>query len=449
MKHGFRILFFIFLLHSAFSLCAQKQDTVMLSGVIVINSGTLPGNEVKLNPYNEGLQKYQTPVRKDGSFQFKVPVTDVSFYEVQYGGYSKSILFTKDEPTPGFKIVVTNGKPDQMFITGSYENVAHELLRSYIVAFRDTLKGFRESCTSNNANCVKYWSQVFADYNMHIRQLMNDYPKTVTGQVLAPMSLSPVVSNQESPIAQMEKHYFDHADFSDLRSFVTPDIATKFIGYLNNLADTSKAARYAFINDIFMRTMGNAEANRMLGLALFNIFSKTGHENYLQSMGEWLETRPWADEQLPVIMARLRLSSKITPGSVAPEVLAPDIKGVQVRLSDMIKTSKLTMALFWSSDCSHCVESMPEFKKMYEKYHAAGLNIYAASLDTDIEQWKKFIRENNISWTNVNVGSSNIALDNYYIQATPSAVLIDAKGLVVDRFMEVKELQAFLEKTMK
>ena len=198
-----------------------------------------------------------------------------------------------------------------------------------------------------------------------------------------------------------------------------------------------------------MKAMGNEEANKKLGLALYNIFSQTNREEYLETMGDWLDTRPWAEEQLPAIVATLKSSSKVKTGSKAPEITASDGKGAQKNLSDVVKSSKLTLALFWSSDCSHCIEATPEIKKIYEKYHSAGFNIYAASLDANSEQWKKFVTDNNLTWTNVNVGQSNPALTNYNIKATPSMALIDNKGIIVNRIMDVKNLETDIEKFLK
>ncbi len=449
IKYNFFSVFFVLFFCLQFSLFAEKTDTITFTGFIVNNNVSLPSKTINLNPYNSIFKKYETKIKPDNSFQFKIPVAETEFYEVLYGGFSKSILFSKNEPNPGFKIVLANGKPPEMYITNSFENVAHEILRNNMATLRDTLKGFRASCIADKTICAKYWADLTADYNMHIQQIINDYPKTFTAQVIAPMALCPMLNKQKSPVEQMEKHYFDGINFSDTRLFYTSDIAVKFIGYLNDIADTSRQGRYAFINDMFMKAMGNEEANKKLGLALYNVFSQTNREEYLETMGDWLDTRPWAEEQLPSIVAALKSASKIKAGSIAPEIIASDNKGSMKKLSDVVKNSKLTLAIFWSSDCSHCIEATPEIKKTYEKYHQAGFNIYAASLDANSEQWKKFISDNNLGWTNVNVGQSNPALESYNIKATPSMALIDKKGIIIQRILDVKNLESEIEKVLK
>jgi thiol-disulfide isomerase/thioredoxin len=440
------ILFSVLFFGSKFTVA--QTDTVRLTG-IVNGYESISDRSIKLNPYNEASRKFETTLNSDGSFNFSIPLTGPEFYEIAYGGYAKSIILTAQELNPSFKAIVTNGKPDQMFIMNSYENVAHEMLRSYIIAFRDTLKGFRPSCASSIDNCRKYWSVVIADFNMHVQQLINDYPKTITGQVLAPMSLCPELTADQSPVELLEKHYFDNTNFADKRTFLTPDIATKINGYINYIADTSKVARYAFINDMFMRARGNEEANKTVGLALYNIFSKLNRTDYLISLGEWLQTRPWSEEQLPAVTARIRQISYVVPGSQSSEIVAPDVNGTDRKLSGTVKNNKLTMALFWASDCSHCVQSLPEIEELYQKYHKSGFDIYGACMDADLGLWKKFMSDHKLSWLNVNVNPSNPALEKYYVQATPSMIMIDYNGVIVERFMDVKDAKAFLAKTFK
>ena len=235
----YRFRLFISLVCLPFISSAEKIDTIRFTGIIVNNDVTLPSQVVNLNPYNAANKKYEATIKSDNSFQFKIPATELVLYEVAYAGLSKNILFTKNELNPGFKIVLANRKQTEMFITNSYENVAHEILQNYMATLRDTLKGFRASCIANKTICSKYWADLTADYNMHIQQIINDYPKTFTAQVFAPMALCPTLNNQLSPVEQMEKHYFDGIKFTDLRLFYTTDIAIKFIGYLNEIADTS------------------------------------------------------------------------------------------------------------------------------------------------------------------------------------------------------------------
>ena len=426
-----------------------QVDTILLTGKVIISSGALPGTDVKLNPYADGADALNTYLNSDGSFSFKVPVTDAALYEVRYGGYAKSILFTKEERDPGFEIYVKEGKVDQMFITNSRENQAHEIFREINSALRDSLKGFRGNCLPNAGDCVKRWAQLLLNHNGQLQEVIDQFQHTITASVFAPMSKVPVVNKDMAPLGLMEHHFFDPANFTDARLFMTPDVGVKFITYLDNIADTSRRARLDFITEMFLKCMGSVEARKRVGTALYNIFIKTNRENYLQSFCEWAAAQPWADEQLPVVSARLKLASKVLPGCKSPEVNGVDMNGNHKTLSEVAKAHKLTMLLFWESDCPHCRQSMPEFKRLYEKYKEAGFTVLAASLDHDPSLWKKFVAENQLSWININLPETTTAYSDYFIQATPTTVLIDKNGVITHRFLEVKELDAFIAKGLK
>lgn len=428
---------------------AEVTDTVTLSGKVIITSGALPATDIKLNPYGDGAETFNGYLNSDGSFQFRVPVKELELYEVRYGGYAKSVLFTKAERNIGFEIYTKDGKVDQMFITNSTENQAHEIFRQFNNSLRDSLKGFRTGCAPNVENCVKRWAQVMLNHNGHMQEIIEQFPATFTAKVLAPMSKIPVVNNQMSPVELMQYHFFDAANFTDLRLFSTADVGVKFITYLDNIADTSSRGRLDFITEMFLKAMGNAEARKKVGTALYNIFTKTNREAYLSSMCKWTAAQSWADEQMPVISARLKLAGQVMPGSKAPEVSGVDLDGKSRSLADMVKTNKLTLLIFWESDCAHCRQSMPEFLRLYEQYHAQGLNVVAASLDHNSADWKKFIAENKMSWININLPATTSAYSDYFIQATPAMALIDKQGIIIHRYMEVKELDGYIRDELK
>ena len=444
-----RLVFILSVLCLWLNADSATVDTIRLTGKVIITSGALPATDIKLNPYAEGDDAQNTFLNSDGSFEFRVPIKGLALYEVRYGGYAKSVMFTKEENDLGFEIYIKDSKVDQMFILNSRENQAHELYREINVAFRDTMKGFRTSCTGNAAGCVTRWAPVLIGHNSQIQQIIETFPETFTAKVLAPMAKTPVVNSQQPPLETMERHFFDPANFTDVRLFTTPDLGVKFITYLDNIADTAGNARLNFISEMFLKSMGSVESRKKIGTALYNIISKTDRENYMESMCKWAAAPPWADEQLPVVSARLKLASKVLPGCKAPNETGVDLQGTAKSLTDEFKNHKLTMLLFWESDCPHCRQSMPDFIALYEKYKNAGFTVLAASLDHDPVLWKKFIADNHLPWVNINLPETTTSYSDYFIQATPTTVLIDKHGTIIHRFMEVKDLDAMIAKELK
>ena len=68
--------------------------------------------------------------------------------------------------------------------------------------------------------------------------------------------------------------------------------------------------------------------------------------------------------------------------------------------------SDYTIVYFWDPECGHCKKTTPKLETLYqEKFKSRNVEIFAIgkAIGKDFEGWKKFIRENNMSFINVAV----------------------------------------------
>ena len=98
------------------------------------------------------------------------------------------------------------------------------------------------------------------------------------------------------------------------------------------------------------------------------------------------------------------------------------------------------MLVFWESECQHCRKAMPELKRLYQLYHEKGLEVFAASLDSEKPKWEQFINNNQLNWNNIILPPKSSAHSDYFIQFTPTIVLIDNSGKIIHRFIDVEDL---------
>jgi thiol-disulfide isomerase/thioredoxin len=136
----------------------------------------------------------------------------------------------------------------------------------------------------------------------------------------------------------------------------------------------------------------------------------------------------------------MKLVAGVLPGMPAPEVSGEDLKQQTGLLSNTTKNNRLTLLIFWESDCPHCRKAMPEFIRLYKQYRAKGLEVFAASLDNDKSKWKLFIDYYHLGWVNIVLPEKSPVHADYFIQYTPTAVLIDNAGKIVRRFISVEDL---------
>jgi thiol-disulfide isomerase/thioredoxin len=122
------------------------------------------------------------------------------------------------------------------------------------------------------------------------------------------------------------------------------------------------------------------------------------------------------------------------------QIELPTVKGDKISLSSL--KGKVILLDFWASWCMPCRSANRKLVKLYDKYKTKGFEIYSVSLDDEKADWEKAIRQDKISWLQVNeptVWGAESAR-RWNISALPTTFLINKKGDVVAINIEGKEL---------
>jgi peroxiredoxin len=132
-------------------------------------------------------------------------------------------------------------------------------------------------------------------------------------------------------------------------------------------------------------------------------------------------------------------------GRPAPDFTADALDGNTVRLSDY--RGKVVLLDFWASWCAPCRHEMPNVKRVYDAYHAQGLEIIGISLDRAVSDARSFADEHGMSWIQVwdsQSGGPGPA-DQYGVTAIPMTFLIDRDGMVREIGLRGSALDAPIE----
>lgn len=251
-------------------------------------------------------------------------------------------------------------------------------------------------------------------------------------------------------------HYFDNVDLTDDALIRTPEAIFQkrmldfFDKYLKG-ADAQTICQYA---DTLIERARPSKEN-------FKYLVHTITEKYLQSnimgydavyvhlikryyaTGDAYWSSPSViDEQVK----RAETWDRLLIGKVAPDLYMRDDMGVAHNLHSM--PGKYKLLIFWSPTCGHCKTMIPQLYKKYAEYRDIyNISAYAVLSEPDDAtrpKWRKFIKDNNLDWINIDGGEANIDWHEVYdIVTTPQIFLLDennkilAKRLNADLFEQI------------
>jgi thiol-disulfide isomerase/thioredoxin len=109
--------------------------------------------------------------------------------------------------------------------------------------------------------------------------------------------------------------------------------------------------------------------------------------------------------------------------------------------------NRYTVVIFWEPSCGHCKKQMPILRDFYnEKRKELDFEVFAVARNTDIDGWKNYIKNTNISdWMNVFGKASTVKYDELWdVHSAPMIYVLDSKKRIVTKRIEAEQIEPFI-----
>ncbi|MCC6280288.1 MAG: DUF5106 domain-containing protein [Saprospiraceae bacterium] len=405
---------------------------------------------------------------------------------------SGTFYFRKNNLQPGVFFVAANGKrlfdfilpaaSDSFSISGtladlttinaanSVENEAYfaferqrQAVEAKIIA-RQSMYDMVSQATNNDPKVMAPIEKEIDTYYRSIdsmaRAFIVRYPGHLYAKMLQsvrppspPKSITPTLKGKSNPVYPrwMRRHYWDNTDFRDERLLNNQFWPTFFDNYFDRFVVALPDSITAAVDQVLEKMPKNGAFYRFAVLRFVQNFEMSdapgADQIFVHMVDNYMKPgqTPWQDI---ATLSRLEYKSSILKpvltGKVAPALELSDEKNRTIRLDTI--SAPLTLLVFYSPLCSHCMDVMPGIYQTWLDARVFGLKAVAVSTDNQYRNWQQFIRQQNWEWYDLADPTGNNAFEKQYpTNNLPVLYLLDKNKRILRKRIKPEELRDVLK----
>jgi thiol-disulfide isomerase/thioredoxin len=281
-------------------------------------------------------------------------------------------------------------------------------------------------------------------------------------------------------------HYFDNIDLNDDRLLSTPVFHNKLEYFFSNnmlppMPDSIVKFAYRFCDNLNIKSemfkycvthiTSNYEKSNIMGMD--KVFVRMGQryycvKNYTGKL-KGSTNITWMDSsKLEDLCKKVEINKNLVQGVVPPNISLVDTTDTKWRDFYSLK-SEYTILYFWDPECGHCKKTTPKLGELYvKKLKDRNVEVFAVgkAVGEDYEKWKKFIRDNKLTFINVALTDKlyKAALEDarqfvpkytsvealnyqetYDIYSTPKIFVLDKDKKIIAKGLSISQLEDMLD----
>ena len=182
---------------------------------------------------------------------------------------------------------------------------------------------------------------------------------------------------------------------------------------------------------------------------LYEAFYSNGfkgiYESYFSTLSESIQLSQYG----LLLKMKLKESNPTKIGAIFPLYTYRNLKNSQCE--KMILKGQYTLIDFWSIKCSQCISQFPEFKELHKTYSQKGFEIINISVENlnQVPFLQKIRKKYNLEWVEY-LDENGENLEKLELPLSfPNTFLLNADGVIVNKYINPQELKLILEKTLK
>jgi thiol-disulfide isomerase/thioredoxin len=278
-------------------------------------------------------------------------------------------------------------------------------------------------------------------------------------------------------------HFWDNVDFKDDRLVNTPIFHSKLEYYFGkNMMiqhwDTILKNAFSFCDALDPKSKtfeycvswitSNYGKSNIMGMD--KVYTLMADRYYCTMNKEGKSPAFWMKEdKLDELCEKIPVQKNLVLGVRPPNLILRDTTDSKWQDFYSLK-SEYTILYFWDPECGHCKKTTPKLETLYkEKLKARNVEIFAVgkAVGDEFEKWKKFIRENKLTFINVAVTEPlfKAAMEDarqfvpkfttleslnyqttYDIFSTPRVFILDKDKKIIAKSLSISQLEEMLDR---
>lgn len=365
---------------------------------------------------------------------------------------------------------------DSVFAENSTENEQYYEYLRYFSPRENEIQGYNAQISAmqsmNNkemATMLENQKQIIVtEINTYIRAYIKLYPENLQTKVLVagknvvvPDSI-PKTVNKKANYAYYRhiiEHFWDSYDFKDPRLVRTKVFDKKLTTYFEQVVPKNPDSSIAHLDKLLLRAKNTDETTyQAMVIWIANHFDKIdvmGFDAiYIYIAEKYLTPKaaPWLN-----LADRTRTDYKVglykntLLGNETPPIALVDTLNKPIYLKDI--EADYTFLMFYSPKCSHCIEEMPKFYELFQKYEAKNVKAIAISIDKDEKikkEWRSFIRKNGWNWVNATPADTETKFqETFAAYNLPVVYLLDSNKKILMKRLSAAQFDKHLDQIIR